>query len=400
MDRQDAVATILALIIFTGILFCPSPTPASLNGTEPDTVSPWSPQPAAAGNLFSLLTGVEDRLLTGHPLSLTPVPLQEVAENTTIPGGNETAGQTENKTPVVPDYDDDDLISLVENKSVSLMLLSMQNSHALYTWDEMSVKESAAPLQAFSTEVLADLTPLNVSNDLEEVKSVFGCALESYAAAGRMVQGDAPLNRTQVDTALEKNHQGSLHLSAAFAGLHPPVLHIPGEIVEVDLSALQSRVAPPRGEGELVLLQRYIYEDRGRANDISLMLESAEEVSAYYLLDGSGEAVVTAPGRTFLLVKVRATNLGHKGDNRVYKIRTPGINAFTLHCRETTYSPVNLVPGTSLGEPYGAATLDRYERKVGYIVFDVPEALNLDDCYVRVEIDGEDSPTWALGKTL
>jgi hypothetical protein len=61
---------------------------------------------------------------------------------------------------------------------------------------------------------------------------------------------------------------------------------------------------------------------------------------------------------------------------------------------------MKLAPGTSLGEPYTATKLDRYEVTTGYLVFDVPEALNLDESTVRVTLDGGASPVWAPGKSL
>lgn len=53
---------------------------------------------------------------------------------------------------------------------------------------------------------------------------------------------------------------------------------------------------------------------------------------------------------------------------------------------------------TSLGESYATVTLDRYKVKTGYIVFDVPEALTLDECSIQVKLP-DASPVWALGKT-
>jgi len=38
----------------------------------------------------------------------------------------------------------------------------------------------------------------------------------------------------------------------------------------------------------------------------------------------------TAKGRMFLLVTVKSTNLGHKGDSDLYTIVTPDRSAFTL----------------------------------------------------------------------
>ncbi|MFA7072813.1 hypothetical protein ACK11Z_03685 [Methanoculleus bourgensis] len=394
MDLQDAVVMMLALVVFTAILFSPSPTPLDAAGS-PD---PGPPQPAPVQNLSSVLAGAGERFLDGQPLNVAPVPVQEGSDDPVVPDEN-TTSPGENSTAIVPDYDDDELVGLVENSSVSLMLLSLQSTSALYSWDEKSVKENAASLQAFAKTVLRDAEKLEVSEFQEPVKAAFTSSLKSYVAAGETLQGNDPLNSTKVDTALGEIQWGSIHLREAFEGLDHPVLHVPQEVVEVNFSGSRSHTGSGTGE-ELALLQRYLYEDRNRANDISLMLAAAREIGAYYQFNGSGEVVAADPGRMFLLVEVKATNLGHKGDNRVYRIRTPDISAFTLHCRDNTYSPIKLAPRTSLGEPYGAATLDRYEKKVGYIIFDVPEALAIDECYVQVDLGGGESPVWALGKTL
>ncbi|MCT8338325.1 DUF4352 domain-containing protein [Methanoculleus sp. Afa-1] len=388
MDLPDAVTTILALLFVTATFFLPPPTP--LDATGPGTPDPVQPQPVAAQNLSSVLVGVQERLQDGHLLNFT-------SGSPTILDENETEPQVENSTPDVIEYDDDELVRLVEDNSVSLMLLSLQNMYALYAWDEKLAQESGAELQKFAAILLGESAGLDLSDDGESLKASFTAALELYEAAGRMLQGDTPLNSTIVDGAFEANRQGSNHLREAFGYLQHPVLDAPEEIVAVTLSL------PPVSAGsasweELALMQRYVYEDRYRANDISLMLESARFIRVFHMLDGQGNMVAAEPGRMFLLVEVKVTNLGHKGDNRVYTIRTPALKDFTLRYRGTTYAPMTLAPGTSLGEPYAAATLNRYEVKKGYVVFDVPMALTLDESSVQVKLDGA-SPVWALGKT-
>ena len=396
MNLPDAVVTILALIVFTAIFFSPSPTLPDA-ASSPD---PAPPQPVITQDLSSLLTEARERLLSGQPLNITSVQTPEVLDNPAVPDGDETS-PVENSTPIVPepDYDDDELAALIENSSASLMILYLQNTHALYSWDEKSVKENAASLHALAKNLLRETERLEVSDLQEPVKTAFTLSLESYVAAGETLQGNDPLNGTRVDTALGELQRGSAHLRKAFEGLDRPVLHVPQEIVEVSFPESRPLAASDAGE-ELALLQRYLYEDRHRANDISLMLAGVTKIRVYRQSDESTEVITADPGRMFLLVEVRVTNLGHKGDSRVYKIQTPGINAFTLHYRDNTYSPIKLAHGTSLGEPYDATTLDRHEKKVGYILFDVPEALPIDECYVRVDLGRADSPVWALGKTL
>lgn len=394
VDLPDAVAMILALVVFTGILFSPSPVPADAAGQAPG--GSGQPQPVAVQNLSSVLTGVEERISSGHPLNLTPGSGTGPMDEPAVPGENKTAGQAEDSMPPAPEHDDDELIRMVKENSISLMLLSVQNSYALYAWDEKPAKESAGELRALATGLLRNAARLDLSDDRKDLNESFTLALRSYVAAGEALQGAAPLNSTTVDAALEANRQGSIHLREAFEHLPCPVLEVPEEIVAINLSLPRPSVS----DEELVLLQRYVYEDRYRANDISLMLESARVTGMYHLLDGSGEAVLAEPGRIFLLVKAKATNLGHKGDGRIYTIRTPDPRDFTLYYRDTAYAPVKLPAGTTLGEPYAAATLNRYEIKAGYVVFDVPAALSLAECSVRVNLGTAGSPVWTLGKTL
>ncbi|MFA5613690.1 MAG: hypothetical protein WC993_04400 [Methanoculleus sp.] len=385
---------ILALVAFTMIVFSPSPTPLDATDSPDQATS----QPLPRQDLYSVLTDAGERFIGGQPLNITPVVVPELVNEPAVPDENETSLDEED-VAVVPDYDDDELFGLIENSSTSLMLLAVKVSHALYSWDERSVAVNAASLQAFAKETLRNAERLEVSEDRETMKAAFTSSLRAYVAASEAVQENNPLNTTRVDTALGGIQQGSIHLREAFEGLDHPVLHVPQEILEVDFSGSRTRTATDTGE-ELVLLQRYLYEDRYRANDISIMLAAATKVSTYWQYNEKTEMVVADQGRTFLLVEVRATNLGHKGDSRVYRIQTPAISAFTLHYRDNTYSPVKLTPRTSLGESYGAATLDRYEKKSGYIAFDVPEALSLNECYVQVNLGEGESPVWSLGKTL
>ena len=165
------------------------------------------------------------------------------------------------------------------------------------------------------------------------MQAAFTSSLKAYVAASEAVQENNPLNTTRVDTALGGIQQGSIHLREAFEGLDHPVLHVPQEILEVDFSGSRTRTATDTGE-ELVLLQRYLYEDRYRANDISIMLAAATKVStagSIMKTDGRSDQ-----GRTFLLVEVRATNLGHKGIAGTGS--RPRLSAHSPHYRDNTYS--------------------------------------------------------------
>ncbi|WP_214084127.1 hypothetical protein [Methanoculleus sp.] len=397
MDLADAVAMILALVVFAGLVVGPIVTQASPDVDDPATNQPEILQSTTPRNLSTVVIEIKDRLSTGRPLNTTTTPVPEAAAEPVVPDGSETAQSDENITLTAPDYDDDELSALIETSSVSLMLLAVQNAYALYTWDEASAAKSAATLQGHSQDLLNDLAGLNIPDEQEDVKTAFTLALESYVTASETVQEDASINRTQINTALLELRRGSKYLREAFEDLDHPTPYVPQEITAVNLSVSRSYVDSTTGE-ELMLLQRYVYDDRNHANDISLILKSAREIHTYYLQDG--QAVVAEPGRAFLLVEVKVTNLGHKGDSRVYSIRTPEVSAFTLDYHGTAYTPIQLPSRTSLGESYCATTLERYGNKDGYIIFDVPEALALSDCTVEVNLGSGISPVWMLGRAL
>jgi len=375
----------LALLIFAGIVLGP------IMG---ETAWPVSPEPTGPQGLATVLTGLNERVLSGNSINLTPLTMPEMTAGLIVPDENETANLDENSTQVTPEYDDDELIGLVENSSVSLMLLAMQNAHALYAWDEKTAREHAATLQGFARSALKESAGFSVSTGMEETKTSYTLALESYLAYADIVLQNDRLNATLVDTAFQELERGSGYLREALDGIDRQTLRVPAEVVDINLSIAQPSTVPA---DMLTLMQRYVYDDRIGANEISIMLISADIIHAYYL---NGEEIAAEPGRAFLVVEVKVMNLGHKGERRIYTIRTPEVSAFTLYYRGTTYSPIKLVRGTTLGEPYAGVTLDRYEKKHGYIVFDVPDAINLSECFIRVNLGEAGSPIWALGKKV
>jgi len=186
--------TILALIVFTAIFFSPSPTLPDA-ASSPD---PAPPQPVITQDLSSLLTEARERLLSGQPLNITSVQTPEVLDNPAVPDGDETS-PVENSTPIVPepDYDDDELAALIENSSASLMLLSLQNTHALYSWDEKSVKENAASLHALAKNLLRETERLEVSDLQEPVKTAFTLSPRVVCSSRRDTAGERPSQRDQ-----------------------------------------------------------------------------------------------------------------------------------------------------------------------------------------------------------
>ncbi len=254
-------------------------------------------------------------------------------------------------------------------------------------------------LSDMATDVLAEVKPLEISPEREGTRSAFVAALESYASAGRVLKEAALLTTTEVDSAFENITAGTDHLREAIDGISDRALDIPLEVSGIgELTPRSSSL--PVFQTALPLRQRYTFDDRTGANTISLILESVRRTGSYQLLGGGGDTVTAEPGRMFLLVAVQVTNIGHKGESRTYTIKTPTPGSFTLHYYNAAYSPLTVTTSTSYGAPYGVATLNRYETKEGYLIYDVPASFNVSGAYVSVNLGDQGSPVWALGKTM
>jgi response regulator of citrate/malate metabolism len=79
---------------------------------------------------------------------------------------------------------------------------------------------------------------------VEDVKTCFTLALESYAAYADIVQQNNKINETQVDLAFQELERGSRHLREALDGLDQQTLHVPAEVVAVNLSVAQPSAVP------------------------------------------------------------------------------------------------------------------------------------------------------------
>ncbi|WP_231476568.1 hypothetical protein [Methanoculleus sp. MH98A] len=298
-------------------------------------------------------------------------------------------------------YDDERLAGLVETTSIRLMRLSMEHAHALYLQDADAAATAADDLHAFSVRLLREVEPLQVSPERQPFKDEFVRSLEAYSLASSKLLGSTDPGEDAVPAAFSD-------LAAASENL---------ETVSREAGEIQSRApmvnvaagAPgtPAGTGPVVmpppqkvlhLLERHTYDDPGGENMVSVLAESTRTATAYREVPGneSTPTVEAGEGRMFLLVAVKSTNLGHKGDSDLYTIETPARDAFVLDYEGTTFAPLTVPPFTTLGESFDKKPLERYESLKGYLYFDVPETLEASGATLRADLGYAGTPTWRL----
>ncbi|WP_241481329.1 hypothetical protein [Methanoculleus sediminis] len=326
----------------------------------------------------------------GNTTGAVPAPTgAEVGTEPTMPAGE------------IGSYDDERLAGLVETASIRLMRLSMEHAHALYLQDADAAATAADALHAFSVRLLREVQPLQVSPERQPFKDEFVRSLEAYSLASSKLLGSTDAGDDAVPAAFND-------LAAASENL---------ETVSREAGEIQSRAsvvnvaagAPgsPAGTGPAVipppqkmlhLLDRHTYDDPGGENMVSVLAESTRTATAYREVPGneSTPAVEAGEGRMFLLVTVKSTNLGHKGDSDLYTIETPARDAFVLEYEGTTFAPLKVPPFTTLGESFDKKPVERYESLKGYLYFDVPETFEASGATLRADLGYAGTPAWRL----
>ena len=362
------------------------------------------------------LEGEGDTPETLQPPALaeTPDPLDDTEQ--TEPAEPEFTGQPVDPTPATDapmngPADDERLAEVIDSTSISLVRLSMKHAHALYLNDTDAAAEAADELYALSSRVLAEVQMLEVSPDRAPVRDEFVRSLLAYSSAGKTLA-----NATDTGTAesvraafrdleiasdgLEVVSQQTFAVRSASTGLstmRTATLAAETPAAWTSSADLVS-VTPP--EEVLALGERYTYDDPAGENMISLIAESTRDASAYEEVSAntSPTRIEAGDGRTFLLVALKSTNLGHKGDSDLYTIETPGRDAFTLEGQGLAFKPLEVPSFTSLGESFDRKLLERYESLKGYLYFDVPADFDVTSATLRVDLGDAGTPAWDLGR--
>jgi hypothetical protein len=356
------------------------------NGSEP----PGSPAPTVEEETY---TADAETAMPADPDSVSmyadPVPMAG-----TTPGGT-------------GEYDDERLARLINTAGISLMRLSMEHAHALYLQDTDAAAVAADDLHALSIRLLGEVQPLQVSPEQQPVKDEFIRSLSAYSTASERLLGTNDTGEDAVPAALSDlaaASQGIEAVSQQAVDVQPANHGVPvsyaSTVMTADAETPVVRTALPAES--LLTGERYTYDDQQGENMISLLADSTRTVTSYETTDANESTVKNeaGAGRTFLLVVVKSTNLGHKGDSDLYTIETPGRDAFTLEYQGTTYRPLEVSSFTSLGESFDRKPLERYDSLKGYLYFDVPETLNVSETTLRADLGYAGTPVWDLGREL
>lgn len=410
MSKHHANALIaLGIAVCTGFLFTPAIADPGygLAALESGELLPFSPG---------------DLLAAGNSLKVPDTPAPEPS-----PGIEETSEPSpgtgeEDVTPVTPEssetsapppltladaappawtghYDDEQLAALINTASIRLMKLSMEHAHALYLQDTDAASVAVDDLYALSTRLIGEAQPLQVSPGQQPIKEEFIRLLETYSTTSRNL-----LNTPEsMPTAFREFVEASERLEALDLQVGAPLMSTAATstlaaIPVTGVGAVSVRVTSP---SEILSLQeRHTYDDPPGENMVSLLVESTRTAKAYHAepVNASMTKFEAGEGRMFLLVTVKSTNLGHKGDSDLYTIVTPDRSAFTLEYQGATFAPLDVPPFTSFGESFRQKTLDRYESQKGYLYFDVPDSLNTSEAILRADLGYAGTPAWNLGE--
>ena len=313
----------------------------------------------------------------------------ETPENTIFQGAD-----GENITAPFPEpvSDDERLEALIVSASVSLLEISVGQIYSAHTHDDVALRNRAADICTLAGSLRADALALEVSPEKASVRSDFVVALDEFIVAGTLPGGGAPLSQSLMDEALDHLTLGAEHLSGAIQGCKTP--HTESSGTGSNLMNLMAESIPVFPDA-LQIGSRFCFDDAGGANSGSLIVSQAKTLQSFYTVGEKPQNYVARPGESFLLVIIRATHLGHKGDGTNYRLQIPRESAFTLHYTGETYSPISSPGPTNRGESYSGGTLDRRESISGYLFFEVPEDIDLSHAYIEASI-GRSRPVWSL----
>ncbi len=298
---------------------------------------------------------------------------------------------------------DERMRSLIADTSMPLLMFTVQSLCAERSNDTIAMQTAASEMYDRAAYARNEAASLEVSEGMQPVQANFLRALEKYEEAGFLLKEDPSSNATTVSSAISTIAEGCSLLEVAMQGPGQEALLVQ---TETGLSAPALEMLPVlqeenESEDDLALLERFCYDDPEGENMLSFIVESTGKVRSFtYTSDDEREIVSAENDREFLLVIVKATNLGHKGDGEIYVTDSPETAAATLRCNGREYRPIDLPAETSLGESYTATRLERYASEKGYLVFDVPASLNVSEASLHVDLGQSGAPVWSLAEPL
>ncbi|WP_214084128.1 hypothetical protein [Methanoculleus sp.] len=287
---------------------------------------------------------------------------------------------------------DAELTSLIAGNSVPLLELSVEQIHYLYTKDNAPLRIRASETCSLAERLRAEVLALEISPENESARSHFIAALDEFAAAGTLFSRGVPTDQNVADDALEHLALGTEYLSDALQDCSRPSN---GSQDTMTVSANPAEKEVPELPDALQPGERFCYDDTRGENTVSLIIDRATWLHAFRTTGTKPVQYTAGSGMSYLLVVVKATHLGHKGDGVNSRLQTPGVSAFTLHYSGETYRPLASPGQTDRGGSYSGVALNRHESVEGYLFFEVPESLDLSHAYIQANI-GKNNPVWLL----
>jgi hypothetical protein len=312
--------------------------------------------------------------------------------------GNASTAGLENGTVLLaePVSDDERLESLVAGAGIPLLELSIEQIHAIHTQDNAALQEKAVELSSLVEILSVEAATLEISPESESIRSHFIAALDEFAAAGTLLDGGIPVNQDVTDDALRHLATGTERLLNALEDCNRPAADDPDTL----LASIEPDEEPQAAFPDALLPgERFCYVDTRGENSASLIVGPITWSRTLQTTGAKPVQYTAESGKTYLLVAVRATHLGHKGDGINTRLQTPTESAFTLHYAVETYRPLTSPGPTSQGGSYSRTVIDRGEYVTGYLFFEVPEDLDPARAYLQASI-GEESPVWVLGNPV
>lgn len=234
-----------------------------------------------------------------------------------------------------------------------------------------------------------DLGSCSVPSAYAPALNEYCAGLRDYQEAGSLLWYGATFG--DADTFTRGNDclvQGQSRISSAMEKLS----------LSVPLMDTQMITAPSLYPDALDPLARYKFKDAPEGNTISVKVGPVTRLDRYVT---EKDDVVTENlppyGKEFLCVLVEINHLGYGGKGN-QKFRTPKASVCTLHLGGEKYLPKQ--PAASyiecVGSVYSDVTLNRKDRTIGYLVYEVPESSDSASGYLEVNLGKGGSPIWKL----
>lgn len=288
------------------------------------------------------------------------------------------------------------LDTLIEETVMPFTLLSLQIVLAIDQCDENQLMKHAEDLFILSVQSWEKADALNVTYEYLPKKTAYLRSMEEYLVASNSLRLGLP-----IDT--KHKNRDMAHLITGTDRLMQASRDTTSVVMTQDMlrhaSTLSHYSTQTQYPDALSLRQRYVYFDSRKANQLSVLPRSAHKINQFWQNSPTGTIWYNAPiGYSYIMVYIRYTHLGNWAGAH-YTTSTPALSAHTLSAHGQNYAPRSDLPQfISEGELYTRKTLNRNEGTEGFLVFEVPSLLELENTYLKVALGGDyGTQIWDLG---